>query len=129
MSTNNDQVIKDAQFRKSLSISFFNATNNATQIVELLYKKHPQDNNEVVKNDIATWRDWLLEEHKKYYAEVIANIGNNYDSKATIEKLKTAKNIDELKSLWIGLSEDERRDGDIIAEVNNLKQSYAKRDT
>jgi len=121
-----DIQIRDAQYRKGLSIAFFNATNNATQIVELLYKSHPQDSDETVKKDISKWRDWLLEEHKKYYAEVIANVGNTYDSKATIEKLKTAKNIDELKSLWISLSEDERRDRDIIKEVNLLKKSYEK---
>jgi hypothetical protein len=126
MAENNDKIIRDAQYRKGASIAFFNATNNATQIVELLYKSHPQDSDEAVKKDISKWRDWLLEEHKTYYSEVIANIGKNYDSKATIEKLKTAKNIDELKGLWISLSEDERRDGDVIKEVNLLKKSYEK---
>jgi hypothetical protein len=122
-----EQILKNAQYRKGLSIAFFNATNNASQILEMIYKSHPQDNNEVVKKDIIFWRDWLLEEHKSYYASVIEKIGIAYDSKATIEKLKTAKSLEELKNIWVSLSEDERRDGDVITEVNNLKKSYEKK--
>ena len=120
-----DEVIKSAQYRKGLSIAFFNATNNAAQIIEMIYREHPQTNMDVIKKDIATWRDWLLEEHKNYYARVIANVGQKYNSQDTIKKLKTAKNLDELKSMWVGLSEDERRDGEIIKEVQELKKLYA----
>lgn len=123
---NEDQIIKDAQFRKSLSISFFNATNNATQIVEMIYKDHPQSDEIVIQKDISKWRDWLLETHKKYYSEVIANAGKNYDAQKTIQRLKDTKSLEELKSVWVGLSEDERRDGDIIKETNKLKKTYEK---
>jgi hypothetical protein len=121
MSTNNDQVIKDAQYRKGLSIAFFNATNSAISMCQGM-----NVHEKTTLDKIIELRDLFLDEHKKYYAEVIANVGNNYDSKTTIEKLKTSKNIDELKSLWISLSEDERRDGDIIKEVNLLKKKYEK---
>jgi GTPase involved in cell partitioning and DNA repair len=119
---NEEQLIKDAQYRKGLSIAFFNATNNATQIMEL--KDTSNLTEEQIQKQIQFWRDWLLEEHKKYYSEVIANIGKKYDSKETIEKLKTTKSLDELKSVWISLSEDERRDGEIIEATNKLKKQY-----
>ncbi len=116
---NEEQLIKDAQYRKGLSIAFFNATNNATQIVEL-----EGVGTESLKDRIIFWRDWLLEEHKKYYSEVIANVGKKYDSKETIEKLKATNSLEELKSVWISLSEDERRDGEIIEATNKLKKQY-----
>ncbi len=119
---NEEQLIKDAQYRKGLSIAFFNATNNATQIMEL--KDTSNLTEEQIQKQIQFWRDWLLEEHKKYYSEVIANIGKKYDSKETIEKLKAAKSLEELKSVWISLSEDERRDGEIIEATNKLKKQY-----
>jgi len=119
---NEEQLIKDAQYRKGLSIAFFNATNNATQIMKL--KDTSNLTEEQIQKQIQFWRDWLLEEHKKYYSEVIANIGKKYDSKETIEKLKAAKSLEELKSVWISLSEDERRDGEIIEATNKLKKQY-----
>ena len=119
---NEEQLIKDAQYRKGLSIAFFNATNNATQIMEL--KDTSNLTEEQIQKQIQFWRDWLLEEHKKYYSEVIANIGKKYDAKETIEKLKTTKSLDELKSVWISLSEDERRDREIIEATNKLKKQY-----
>jgi len=118
---NNEQLIKNAQYRKGLSIAFFNATNSAIALVQTDFIKDTD-----LKKFIVDWRDFFLEEHKNYYAEVIARVGNTYDSKETIMKLQTAKSMDELRTLWVSLSEDERRDGDVIAEVNKLKQLYAK---
>ena len=119
-----EQLIKDAQFRKGLSIAFFNATNNASQIIELIYKEHPQNNEEVVKSDIVKWRDWLLSEHRKYYAEVIANVGKHYNAEESIKKLKSVKNLEEVKSVWVGFSEDERQDAEILKIKNEIKKSY-----
>jgi len=122
-----EQILKNAQYRKGLSIAFFNATNNAIEIIKLELENELANGNEDSLSDrIKDWRDWLLEEHKNYYAEVIAKIGVTYNSKETIEKLKTAKTVEELKSMWISLSEDERRDGDIIKEVNKLKYEKDK---
>lgn len=117
-----EQLLKDAQFRKSLSISFFNSTNSAIELYKVLF----QNTKTLDKDKFIEIRDWMIDEHKKYYSTVIANIGQNYNAKETIEKLKTAKTIEELKEKWIALSEDERRDEEIIKEVNLLKQSYAK---
>lgn len=116
---NEEQLIRDAQFRKGLSIAFFNATNSAISLA-VEYKPNQED----VKEFIVKYRDWLLEEYKKYYSEIIASIGKKYDSKETIEKLKATKSLEELKSVWISLSEDERRDGEIIKETNKLKKQY-----
>ncbi len=37
------------------------------------------DNIQIGEN-LVFWRDFLLEEHKNYYATVIANVGKNYDA-------------------------------------------------
>lgn len=116
-----DEIIKSAQYRKGLSIAFFNATNSAISLCQGMNIHEPETLKKVIE-----LRDFFLEEHKNYYARVIANVGQKYNSQDTIKKLKNAKTIDELKSVWVGLSEDERRDGEIIKEVNNLKKSYEK---
>jgi len=117
-----EKIIKDAQYRKGLSIAFFNATNAATEIVKSLIKV---DNSIAgqVKEQIVYWRDWLLEEHKNYYSKVIAGIGSVYNASDTIEKLKQVKTKDELRLVWISISEDERRDGDIIKVVKEIKET------
>jgi hypothetical protein len=118
---NNEQIIKDAQFRKGLSIAFFNATNAAIELT-----KNLEMTQDVLQSAIVEWRDWFLEEHKNYYSEVIANVGKHYDTEESIKKLNRATNLIELQSEWIFLSEDERQDETIIAEKNKLKEKYAK---
>lgn len=118
-----EKILKDAQYRKGLSIAFFNATNSAIALVANRTMDMPDALKEVVRI-----RDILLEEHKNYYATVIANIGANYKATDTIEKLSKTKNIDELKSLWLSLSEDERRDGEILKakETNPIYLKFKK---
>ena len=118
-----DKILKDAQYRKGLSIAFFNATNSAIALVDSRTMDMPDALKEVVRI-----RDILLEEHKNYYATVIANIGANYKATDTIEKLSKTKNIEELKSLWLSLSEDERRDGEILKakETNPIYLKFKK---
>ena len=115
-----EEIIKNAQYRKNLSISFFNATNNATQIVELLYKEHPQDNTEVIKKDILEWRDWLLEEHKNYYAKNIANIGGNFNKDETIKKLKTAKKDRMQRKLSSNEKEEQKKS--LISKISHAQE-------
>jgi len=117
----NDSVIKNAQYRKGLSIAFFNAT-NAT--IELL-KDDNSKTEEELKEKIIKWRSWFLEEHKNYYATVIEKIGVNYEAKESIEKLNKAKTIEELRTTWVNLSEDERRDPEIIAVTQLIKQQLS----
>ena len=75
---------------------------------------------------ISEWRDYFLEEHKNYYANVIAKVGTNYKPEVAKTKLINAKSIDELKVVWQSLSEDERRDKDIIILTQSLKKKYEK---
>lgn len=126
---NKDKVIKDAQYRKGLSIAFFNATNNATEFVKAFYPKEMLEKIDDIEGKqalIKTWRDWLLEEHKNYYANVIAQVGNNFDPKETIEKLKSTKTVNELGVMWRSLSQDERDNNEIIECVKTLKVEYEK---
>lgn len=116
-----EKLIKDAQYRKGLSIAFFNAINSA---VALLSTDKEYYTEEEMKNKITVLRDWFLEEHRKYYATVIANVGVNYRADETILKLKSCGSLDELKSIWLSLSEDERRDGEIIKAKAELKKHY-----
>ena len=118
-----EKILKDAQYRKGLSIAFFNATNSAIALVANRTMDMPDALKEVVRI-----RDLLLEEHKNYYAKVIANVGQNYVAEDTIKKLAKTKNIEELKSLWLSLSEDERRDGEILKakETNPIYLTFKK---
>lgn len=116
----NDKVLSNAQYKKSLSIAFFNATNSAIEMV----KMHETKSVEEMQERYVFWRDYFIAEHKNYYATVIANIGANYKAEDSIKKLKTTKTLEELKTAWIMLSEDERRDGEIIKVANELKGKY-----
>lgn len=115
-----EKVIKDAQYRKGLSIAFFNAINNATEIVKLEVVVNPDK----IKERITFYRDWLLEEHKNYYATVIANVGVNYKAADSIAKLKATKTLEDLQSAWRLLSADERKDTEIIKVAQDLQKTY-----
>ncbi len=117
---NNEEIIKNAQYRKNLSIAFFNATNAAIELVKTDYIAG--DN---LKTFIIDWRNWFLEEHKVYYAKNIANIGLNYSAEEAIKRLQSAKTLDQLKDIWINLSEDERQDEMIKTEAQNLKKQLS----
>lgn len=117
---NNDKVIKDAQYRKGLSIAFFNATNAAIALVAQL--KLP--NVDETLKSVVTIRNFFLEEHKTYYANVIAQVGVNYKASESIEKLKSASSLEELNTVWRLFSEDERHDTEIRKVANELNQKY-----
>jgi hypothetical protein len=116
-----ETILKNAQYRKSLAIAYFNATNAAIELCKGL-NIHEKE----TKIKIIEYRNWFLEEHKKYYAENIANVGKPYDSKETIEKLKIGKTLEEVKQIWLSLSADERADGDIIKVAQELKKQLTK---
>ena len=117
-----EKIIKDAQYRKGLSIAFFNATNAAVEFAKINGLVGIAD----PKKFIAEWRDWFLEEHKKYYAEVIAAVGVNYKPEDSIAALKAAKNLEELNTAWRCLSADERKDPAIVKVAQELKKKYEK---
>ncbi len=121
-----EKLIRDAQYRKGLSIAFFNATNSAISLVSATLDKKTGASDDQLLIRISQLRDHFIEQHKMYYAEVIANIGKNYNTQNTIESLKEAKDTEQLKWKWLSLSEDERRDGDIIKVKESIKKSYEK---
>jgi len=114
-----DKLIKDAQYRKGLSIAFFNATNSAISLCTGMNIHEKKTLEKVVEI-----RDFFLKEHDEYYANVIAKVGVSYDAKKTIEKLKKVTSLEDLKVQWVLLSQDERQDKEIINVVQALKQSY-----
>lgn len=117
-----DRVIKDAQYRKGLSIAFFNSVNAAIELT----KGFKFANEEEQRKAITETRDWLLDEHKTYYASVIAPVGTNFKPENTLKKIAAVKSLDQLKSVWMSLSEDERRDPTIVDAKNKKKASYEK---
>jgi hypothetical protein len=119
----NDKILKDAQYRKGLSIAFFNATNSA---IALTVPKCQEFTEEQILNQVKAYRAVFLEEHKNYYATVIANVGINYRSEESIEKLKATDTLEDLQTVWRLLSEDERRDGEIIKVAKELRAKYTK---
>mgnify|MGYP003395164486 CR=1 FL=1 len=74
--------------------------------------------------NIVRLRDFFLDEHKKYYASTIANIGANYKAEDSIAKLEETKTRLELETVWRLLSEDERRDVKVIKVALALKAKY-----
>lgn len=116
--------IKDAQYRKGLSIAFFNATNSAISLV-CAEEKLRWGEGEMISN-VRKFRDLFLEDHKEYYATVIANVSPSYDPVKTIEKINQSTSVEDLKTRWMMLSEDERHDKDIRKAVNDIKQKYVK---
>lgn len=120
-----DKVLRDAQYRKGLGIGFFNATNSAIALVASVIGKQqePTSDLELIAR-VGKIRDIFIEQHKEYYAANIANIGANYNSADTIEKMKATKTLMELHAVWSSISEDERRDGDIIKVKDELKKKY-----
>lgn len=122
-----DQNIKDAQYRKSLSISFFNATNNAAEIVKIMQTMTGEKMTYLeMQQQIIFWRDWLLEQHRDYYATTIASVGGVYKVEDTVKRLKGAQSMEELKQKWLNLSQDERRDPEIIDTIKKMKVELAK---
>lgn len=115
----NNKIIKDAQYRKGLSIAFFNATNSAISLCTGM-----NVHEETTLKKVSEIRDFFLTEYQNYYATVIANVGINYKADESIAKLKDTKTKEELNRVWRELSEDERRDGDIIKVAQELNKKY-----
>lgn len=67
-----DQLMRDAQYRKSRSIAFFNSTNSA---INLLAPIISSLNDFEIKDKIVEWRDWFLAEYDKDYKANVMTIG------------------------------------------------------
>jgi len=114
-----DKIIKDAQYRKGLSIAFFNATNAAIQLYTTIHSSGATQ--EETRQFIKETRQWFLDEHNEYYANVIAQVGLNYNAKSVIEKLQACKTLDELTTYWVSITADERKDGEIRKVAGEMK--------
>lgn len=62
------EYIAEAQERKNESIAFFNSTNSAIALIKELSKDIPFTNDDDYKRVIRKWRDFFLEEWRKYEA-------------------------------------------------------------
>lgn len=112
-------LLRDAQYRKGLSIAFFNATNASIEMMKAT-------SNVSIEN-FRYWRDLFLQEHAEYYANVISKVGSNFDPKVTIGKLQGARSMEELRSLWLNISEDERQNAEIKKIAYTLRASFTKK--
>jgi hypothetical protein len=117
-----DLVIKDAQYRKGLSIAFFNATNAAIAMTATMKFNSSKESLE----KIIEIRDFFLSEHADYYGRVIAKVGNHFDPKTTLARLQDAKSKSELKIVWLSLSEDERQNEEIKKLAYSLREQFVK---
>lgn len=120
---NNDKIMRDAQYRKGASIAFFNATNAAIEFAKINGMSGVMD----PKKFITEWRDFFIEEHKAYYATVIAKVGANYKIEDSLKKLEKVKSLKNLGEIWQSFSEDERHDGEIIKIVQTLKAKLSNK--
>ncbi len=125
MNEEQEKLLKNAQYRKSLGIAYFNSTNSAIELAKLFFQMTGQKvSAEEIMKTVASFRDEFLEQHKDYYAKNIAIIGINYNPQDAIERLKSAKNIQELGIAWRSLSADERANVDIFNVAQELKKYY-----
>lgn len=130
-----EKLLKDAQYRKGLSIAFFNATNAAIEMVKVegskkvisIKKKGKVVKWEVpIEERIEYWRKYFIQKHQEYYTEVIANVGVNYKAEDAIKKLKEVTDWEGFKKVWRTFSEDERRDPEIRKVAVEVKNKYEK---
>ena len=128
-----EKILKHAQYRKTLSISFFSSTNAAIEMVKVEQAKvQPVKKGKKVasvEERIEYWRNYFLDKHREYYSQTIANIGTNYDVKDTIERLKKTTDLESLKSVYVSLSADERHDPKIKKVAKELKEKYKNEKT
>jgi hypothetical protein len=117
-----DRNIRDAQYRKGLSIAFFNATNAAVEATKQSGKTFPTLEDYLA--EIVKIRNFFIEEHKNYYSAVVAQAGTNYSVEEAVKKLRACKNLEALHVVWLEFSEDERRDMEIARVAQEVKKKY-----
>ncbi len=120
-----EKVIKDLQYRKGLSIAYFNSLNSAISLVTTDPVSRSGGQKAILET-IAFYQEHFLKNYNTYYSTVISNVGVNYDKKKSLEKLSKVVSKEGLKKVWIMLSEDERRDPDILKVARELKEKYEK---
>ncbi len=132
-----EKIIKDAQYRKGLGIAWFNSNNGAVEMVKLdhalgIFNQQPiiikKGKTKIVKKIVTLedrldfWQDRMLKKYDEFYSTIVANIGTTYSAPETIARINSATTIEELKSIWITLSESERYDATILKAKEILKK-------
>ncbi len=116
-----DKMLRDAQYRKGQSIAYFNSLNTAVALVTATVPKTMKMEARLALIDEI--KEQFLVKYRDYYETNVAKSGANYNPVTSIMELRSAKTMEELRSAWTDMSEDERRDGDVIKVKNEL---YAK---
>lgn len=112
--------MKVMQDRKGVSIAFFNATNSAIAMVANM----KFENSAEALKTVFLLRDTFIEEYKTYYKTVIQSVGANYKAEDTIKKVEACTTKQELSNLWLILSADEKKDGEIRKVVQTKRDSF-----
>lgn len=91
---NFENVLRDAQFRKGLSIAYFNSLNSAIEMlkVKLPYTKTPEESTDEGKQKtLEYWHKYFLDQYSKFHAENISSIGIEKIAPSVVEGLDKAK--------------------------------------
>ncbi len=124
MAEQEDSKIKDAQYRKGLSIAFFNATNSATDVVVAKIRAGEKMDAASILATLREVRDELLGDHAKHYLANIATVGVPYKAEDAIERINKTKDAKELRKLWFALTADERADQKILDAKEVMKKKH-----
>lgn len=119
--------IREAQDNKDLKIAFFNATNNAIEMVK--YENEAGTTRFVddkeLKDGVVSWREWFLEEHKAHHLKSVGALSATIPVGSAIDRLQKANGLVELKAVWASLTQDERDNTDILLEAQAQRKKYA----
>lgn len=124
MAEQEDTKIKDAQYRKGLSIAYFNAVNSATDVVVAKIRAGEKLDRDSILETLRDVRDTLLADHAKHYLANIATVGVPYKAEDAITRISNAENEKELKKIWFSLTQDERKDPAILEAKEACKKKH-----
>ena len=120
--TNQQKLIQDAQWRKGMSIAYFNSLNASISLVTAQGTRFGSEDE--MLESINKYKNHFIEQHNMYYTKNIAPIGVQVNIKGAIAKAQEAKTLEELKAVWLKFSELERQNPEIKSAVNILKETY-----
>jgi hypothetical protein len=121
-----EELLKNAQFRKALPMAFLNSRNSAIELLKLNGKpkvkkgKKPVSLMTILKKNTNN----LMADYMEFYARDVATVGVNFKPEESIAKLNAAKNLPDLQSTWRSLSEDERHNDDVRKVAQQLRDKY-----
>jgi hypothetical protein len=108
-------LIKDATYKKDLKISYFNSLNAAISLVGTT--NFPTDDMKL--EAIEKYKNHFLEKWGDYYSNTVLQKRVPYNPADTIKKINEAKNYEDLKKVWFGITADERANPLILKAKEN----------